>query len=148
MSNNPDEIRADMIEALEIATLTGSSVCRRCWSSATSSPAPSIAASSLRAVLAPPVATVLEPGALDERLLKIDGSFVARLGTDRRCDDLVRTIAQLGLNLGLEIIAEALGAELGPLQDRPFDLVGADHGVQPLDQSRPARRHLERREIA
>ena len=47
-----------------------------------------------------------------------------------------------------EIITDALGGESGPLQDRPFDLVGADYGVQPRDQSGPARRHLERREIA
>jgi EAL domain-containing protein (putative c-di-GMP-specific phosphodiesterase class I) len=40
--------------------------------------------------------------------LKIDKSFVAQLGTDRRSTELVRTIVLMGVNLGMELIAEGI----------------------------------------
>jgi diguanylate cyclase (GGDEF)-like protein len=40
--------------------------------------------------------------------LKIDRSFVARLGDDTRSGELVRTIIQMGHNLGLRVIAEGI----------------------------------------
>ncbi|MCA2218195.1 EAL domain-containing protein [Jidongwangia harbinensis] len=40
--------------------------------------------------------------------LKIDRSFVSRLGTDERSAELARTIVQMGTNLGLEVIAEGI----------------------------------------
>jgi EAL domain-containing protein (putative c-di-GMP-specific phosphodiesterase class I) len=41
-------------------------------------------------------------------LLKIDRSFVAALGTDRRSTELVRTIVLMGVNLGMDLIAEGI----------------------------------------
>ncbi|MEV1286193.1 EAL domain-containing protein [Micromonospora sp. NPDC049679] len=41
-------------------------------------------------------------------VLKIDRSFVSRLGADRRSAELVRTIVLMGHNLGLELIAEGI----------------------------------------
>ena len=40
--------------------------------------------------------------------LKIDRSFVARLDTDSRSAELVRTIVLMGANLGLDLIAEGV----------------------------------------
>jgi EAL domain-containing protein (putative c-di-GMP-specific phosphodiesterase class I) len=40
--------------------------------------------------------------------LKIDRSFVARLDTDPRTAELVRTIVAMGANLGLDLIAEGI----------------------------------------
>jgi EAL domain-containing protein (putative c-di-GMP-specific phosphodiesterase class I) len=40
--------------------------------------------------------------------LKIDKSFVAGLGHDDRTTELVRTIVQLGMNLGVIVIAEGV----------------------------------------
>jgi EAL domain-containing protein (putative c-di-GMP-specific phosphodiesterase class I) len=40
--------------------------------------------------------------------LKIDKSFVAPLGTDRRSTELVRTIVLMGVNLGMELVAEGI----------------------------------------
>jgi diguanylate cyclase (GGDEF)-like protein len=40
--------------------------------------------------------------------LKIDRSFVARLGVDPRSGELVRTIVLMGGNLGMEVIAEGI----------------------------------------
>jgi diguanylate cyclase (GGDEF)-like protein/PAS domain S-box-containing protein len=40
--------------------------------------------------------------------LKIDRSFVARLGVDRRSTELVRTIIMMGHNLGMDVIAEGI----------------------------------------
>jgi diguanylate cyclase (GGDEF)-like protein len=40
--------------------------------------------------------------------LKIDKSFVAQLGTDRRSTELVRTIVLMGVNLGMELVAEGI----------------------------------------
>jgi diguanylate cyclase (GGDEF)-like protein len=40
--------------------------------------------------------------------LKIDRSFVARLGADPRSGELVRTIVLMGGNLGMEVIAEGI----------------------------------------
>ena len=40
--------------------------------------------------------------------LKIDTSFVARMGEDARASDLVRTIVQLGRSLGVGVIAEGV----------------------------------------
>jgi diguanylate cyclase (GGDEF)-like protein len=40
--------------------------------------------------------------------LKIDRSFVAPLGTDRRGTELVRTIVLMGTNLGLDLVAEGI----------------------------------------
>jgi diguanylate cyclase (GGDEF)-like protein len=40
--------------------------------------------------------------------LKIDKSFVAGLGQDERTTELVRTIVQLGMNLGVIVIAEGI----------------------------------------
>jgi diguanylate cyclase (GGDEF)-like protein len=41
-------------------------------------------------------------------VLKIDRSFVARLDTDPRTAELVRTIVAMGANLGLDLIAEGI----------------------------------------
>jgi diguanylate cyclase (GGDEF)-like protein len=51
--------------------------------------------------------------------LKIDRSFVGQLGVDRRCDEIVRTIAAMGANLGLDIVAEGIEtpAQLARLRD-------------------------------
>ena len=48
--------------------------------------------------------------------LKIDRSFVARLGTGPRSRELVRTIVIMGLNLGLQLVAEGIetGRAAGP----------------------------------
>ena len=43
--------------------------------------------------------------------LKIDRSFIARLGADPRSGELVRTIVLMGGNLGLEVIAEGIETE-------------------------------------
>jgi diguanylate cyclase (GGDEF)-like protein len=43
--------------------------------------------------------------------LKIDKSFVAPLGTDRRSTELVRTIVLMGVNLGMELVAEGIETE-------------------------------------
>ncbi|MBN1171562.1 MAG: EAL domain-containing protein, partial [Micromonosporaceae bacterium] len=43
--------------------------------------------------------------------LKIDRSFIARLGSDPRSGELVRTIVLMGGNLGLEVIAEGIETE-------------------------------------
>jgi EAL domain-containing protein (putative c-di-GMP-specific phosphodiesterase class I) len=40
--------------------------------------------------------------------LKIDKSFVAPLGTNRRSTELVRTIVAMGVNLGMELVAEGI----------------------------------------
>jgi diguanylate cyclase (GGDEF)-like protein len=40
--------------------------------------------------------------------LKIDRSFVAPLGVDRKSDELARTIVVMGTNLGLDLIAEGI----------------------------------------
>ena len=40
--------------------------------------------------------------------LKIDRSFVARLGTDPRSEELVRTIVTLGAGLGIDVVAEGV----------------------------------------
>jgi EAL domain-containing protein (putative c-di-GMP-specific phosphodiesterase class I) len=40
--------------------------------------------------------------------LKIDQSFVARLGIDKRSTEIVRTIIMMGRNLGLDVIAEGI----------------------------------------
>jgi EAL domain-containing protein (putative c-di-GMP-specific phosphodiesterase class I) len=40
--------------------------------------------------------------------LKIDKSFIAPLGTDRRSTELVRTIILMGVNLGMELVAEGI----------------------------------------
>jgi diguanylate cyclase (GGDEF)-like protein len=40
--------------------------------------------------------------------LKIDQSFVSRLGTDPRSDELVRSIVMMGESLGLDLIAEGV----------------------------------------
>ena len=39
---------------------------------------------------------------------KIDRSFVAPLGTDRKSRELVRTIIAMGVNLGLDLVAEGI----------------------------------------
>ena len=43
--------------------------------------------------------------------LKVDRSFVSRLGTDTRSSELVRTIVLMGHNLGLELVAEGIETE-------------------------------------
>ena len=43
--------------------------------------------------------------------LKIDKSFIAPLGTDRRSTELVRTIVLMGVNLGMELVAEGIETE-------------------------------------
>ncbi|WP_051799709.1 EAL domain-containing protein [Catenuloplanes japonicus] len=43
--------------------------------------------------------------------LKIDRSFVSRMGRDAKADDMVRSIVQLGRNLGLGMIAEGVETE-------------------------------------
>ena len=40
--------------------------------------------------------------------LKIDRSFISRLGTSPRSRELVRTIVTMGLNLELDVIAEGI----------------------------------------
>jgi diguanylate cyclase (GGDEF)-like protein len=43
--------------------------------------------------------------------LKIDRSFIAALGTNRRSTELVRTIVLMGVNLGMELVAEGIETE-------------------------------------
>ena len=43
--------------------------------------------------------------------LKVDRSFVARLGVDQRSTEIVRTIIMMACNLGLEVIAEGIETE-------------------------------------
>jgi EAL domain-containing protein (putative c-di-GMP-specific phosphodiesterase class I) len=73
--------------------------------------------------------------------LKIDRSFVSRMATADDNSEIVRTIATLAHNLGMEVIAEgieteeqhqqlkALGCEYGQgyLFSRPVDDRGAEH---------------------
>jgi len=40
--------------------------------------------------------------------MKIDRSFVDKLGTDKKSDAIVKTILMLGINLGLEVVAEGI----------------------------------------
>ena len=57
--------------------------------------------------------------------LKIDQSFVARLDTQPRSVELVRTIVQMAGNLGLDLIAE--GIETGAQRER-LEQLGCSHG--------------------
>ncbi|HEX8632337.1 MAG TPA: EAL domain-containing protein, partial [Catenuloplanes sp.] len=43
--------------------------------------------------------------------LKIDRSFVSRLGADRRSGEFVRTMVLMGHNLGIDVIAEGIETE-------------------------------------
>lgn len=43
--------------------------------------------------------------------LKIDRSFINRLGNDKKSDAIVKTILMLGANLGLEVVAEGIETE-------------------------------------
>jgi EAL domain-containing protein (putative c-di-GMP-specific phosphodiesterase class I) len=40
--------------------------------------------------------------------MKIDRSFVDKLGSDKKSDAIVKTILMLGNNLGLEVVAEGI----------------------------------------
>jgi diguanylate cyclase (GGDEF)-like protein/PAS domain S-box-containing protein len=83
--------------------------------------------------------------------LKIDRSFVANLSNDDRSRELVRTIVQLGHNLGVEVIAEGIETpdqqemlhEIGcpwgqgywfsrPLPAAQFDALLANTGIGPV----------------
>jgi EAL domain-containing protein (putative c-di-GMP-specific phosphodiesterase class I) len=44
--------------------------------------------------------------------LKIDRSFVSRLGVNHRSGEFVRTIVLMGRNLGIDLIAEGIETEL------------------------------------
>jgi diguanylate cyclase (GGDEF)-like protein/PAS domain S-box-containing protein len=57
--------------------------------------------------------------------LKVDRSFVARLGTDRRSKELVRTVIMMGRNLGVDVIAE--GIEEAD-QEQTLHELGCHHG--------------------
>jgi EAL domain-containing protein (putative c-di-GMP-specific phosphodiesterase class I) len=57
--------------------------------------------------------------------LKIDRSFVSPLGTDRRSAELVRTIVLMGVNLGLDIVAEGIET---PEQWEHLQRVGCTYG--------------------
>ena len=50
--------------------------------------------------------------------MKIDRSFVEKLGADKKSDAIVKTILMLGINLGLEVVAEGIetAAQLELLQ--------------------------------
>ncbi|MEE6258074.1 putative bifunctional diguanylate cyclase/phosphodiesterase [Plantactinospora sonchi] len=56
---------------------------------------------------------------------KIDRSFVAPLATDARSRELVRSIVSMGLNLGLELVAEGIET---PAQRDQLRFYGCHHG--------------------
>jgi EAL domain-containing protein (putative c-di-GMP-specific phosphodiesterase class I) len=67
-------------------------------------------------------------GALHELTIdafKIDRSFIAPLGTDRRSRELVRSIISMGADLGLELVAE--GIETAEQRDH-LRFYGCHHG--------------------
>jgi EAL domain-containing protein (putative c-di-GMP-specific phosphodiesterase class I) len=57
--------------------------------------------------------------------LKVDRSFISRLGVDRRSTELVRTIAMMARNLGVDVIAE--GIETAD-QCKRVELLGCGYG--------------------
>lgn len=57
--------------------------------------------------------------------LKIDRSFVAAMGTTTKSTELVRTIALMGANLGLELVAEGIET---PAQKDNLAQLGCDYG--------------------
>jgi diguanylate cyclase (GGDEF)-like protein/PAS domain S-box-containing protein len=57
--------------------------------------------------------------------LKVDRSFVWGLGTDRRSTELVRTIAMMARNLGVDVIAEGIETED---QRRRVERLGCGYG--------------------
>lgn len=67
--------------------------------------------------------------------LKIDKSFVFAMGTDAAADTVVRTIVDLGRNLGLEVVAEGVetAAAAGSLRDMQCALGQGYFYTRPLD---------------
>jgi EAL domain-containing protein (putative c-di-GMP-specific phosphodiesterase class I) len=57
--------------------------------------------------------------------LKVDRSFVAGLGEDPRSTELVRTIAMMARNLGLDVIAEGIET---PDQRNRVEALGCGYG--------------------
>jgi diguanylate cyclase (GGDEF)-like protein/PAS domain S-box-containing protein len=66
--------------------------------------------------------------------LKIDRAFIARLGVDRRDDEIVQTILQIARNLGLEAVSEGIEteAQLVALQRLECSLGQGYHVAYPL----------------
>jgi diguanylate cyclase (GGDEF)-like protein/PAS domain S-box-containing protein len=67
-------------------------------------------------------------------ILKIDRSFVDRLGGDREDEALVRTIVQLGRSLGMTTVAEGIedAVQLAVLRDLQCDLAQGFYLSRPL----------------
>jgi EAL domain-containing protein (putative c-di-GMP-specific phosphodiesterase class I) len=68
-------------------------------------------------------------------MLKLDKSFVQRLGSDDESAEIVRTIVTLAHNLGLEVIAEGIET---PQQLTYLKTLGCEYGQgylfsQPVD---------------
>jgi diguanylate cyclase (GGDEF)-like protein len=57
--------------------------------------------------------------------LKIDRSFISRMGPDNENNEIVRTIAKLAQNLGMEIVAEGIETEE---QLRQLSLLACEYG--------------------
>jgi EAL domain-containing protein (putative c-di-GMP-specific phosphodiesterase class I) len=57
--------------------------------------------------------------------LKIDRSFISRMGSDNENNEIVRTIAKLAQNLGMEIVAEGIETEE---QLRQLSLLACEYG--------------------
>jgi len=74
-------------------------------------------------------------------ILKIDRSFVDRLGGDREDEALVRTIVRLGRNLGMITVAEGIedAAQLAILQDLGCDLAQGYFLSRPLPAAEASR---------
>jgi diguanylate cyclase (GGDEF)-like protein/PAS domain S-box-containing protein len=67
--------------------------------------------------------------------LKVDRSFVSRIGTEESAAALVRTIAALGSSLGLAVVGEGVEtpAQLAALRALEFDFAQGFHLCPPLD---------------
>ncbi|RSM73118.1 diguanylate cyclase [Actinoplanes sp. ATCC 53533] len=74
-------------------------------------------------------------------ILKIDRSFVDRLGGDREDEALVRTIVRLGRNLGMTTVAEGIeeAAQLAILRDLECDLAQGYFLSRPLPAAEAGR---------
>ena len=69
--------------------------------------------------------------------LKIDRSFVDKLGTNKKSDAIVKTILMLGTNLGMEVVAEGIETigQLELLQDLGCRLGQGFYFSRPVDAS-------------
>ncbi|WP_212997379.1 putative bifunctional diguanylate cyclase/phosphodiesterase [Winogradskya consettensis] len=74
-------------------------------------------------------------------ILKIDRSFVDRLGGDREDEALVRTIVRLGRSLGMTTVAEGIedAVQLGVLRDLQVDLAQGFYLSRPLPAAEAGR---------